>query len=105
MKELDLDAAGIEKWVGLAHQLQAMARDYDPSGTVAGIDIFCAVPLAAVARSREDWVANHLSKWKDFSASEPRFHHVQGSHYTMLSPENVVSFQKQFKMALSARGI
>lgn len=105
MKELDLDAAGIEKWVGLAHQLQAMARDYEPSRTVAGIDIFCANPLAAVAKTREDWVANHLIKWKDFTATEPRLHHVQGSHYTMLSPENVFSFQKLFKKALNARGL
>lgn len=105
MKELDLDAAGLEKWVGLAHHLQAMARDYDPSGTVASIDIFCAIPLAAVSRTREDWVANHLSKWKDFSASEPRLHDVQGSHYSMLGPENVISFQKLLKKALSARGI
>ena len=105
MKELDLDAAGIEKWVGLAHQLQAMARDYDPSGTVASIDVFCATPLKAVAKTREDWVANHLDKWKDFSTTEPRLHHVQGSHYTMISPENVFSFQKLFKKALNARGL
>ena len=105
MKELDLDIAGIEKWVGLAHQLQAMARDYDPSGVVPSIDIFCANALAAVAKTREDWVANHLDKWKDFSATEPRLHHVQGSHYTMLSPENIFSFQKVFKEALNARGL
>ncbi|MCJ1397906.1 hypothetical protein MMC11_001102 [Xylographa trunciseda] len=105
MKELDMDEKKLSNWAELAHRLQAMARDYEPSGRVASIDVFCAIPLAAVASSKDDWVANHLSKWNGFSAAPPRLHHVDGSHYTMLGPEHIVSFQKLLRRVLADRGL
>jgi thioesterase domain-containing protein len=82
-----------------------MAVDYEPDGAVAGIDVFYCHPLAIVASSKEEWRENHLSKWRDFTRSEPRFHEVGGAHYTMLNTEHVFAFQKTLRGALEARGL
>lgn len=71
LTELSLDKTKLSTWSSLAHAMQDAAREYDPFGSVAGIDIFVADPLANVAESKEDWKVNHLNKWRDFSRSEP----------------------------------
>lgn len=105
VQELSLTRGKLERWISLAHAMQAAARDYDPSGTVASIDIFYCTPLASVACDRAVWLREHLSKWKDFSRSVPHFHEVQGAHYTMLDPQNVFTFQKRLQCALGERGV
>ena len=103
--ELGMDQVKLEKWASVAAALQNLAIDYEPTGVVAAIDVFVAIPLAGVAKNKQDWIDNKLSKWKDFSWSEPRFHDVDGAHYTMMGQEHVDSFQKKLKSALAARGI
>ncbi|MCJ1311795.1 hypothetical protein MMC25_005468 [Agyrium rufum] len=103
--ELGLDEGKLGRWADVALGLQSMAREYEPSGCVKGIDVFYAVPLLAVARSKEEWRANHLSQWSDFSCEPPRFHEVDGAHYTMISPAHVFQFQKKLKAALRERGL
>ncbi|KAI4170001.1 MAG: hypothetical protein LQ346_008908 [Caloplaca aetnensis] len=107
MAEMALDKQKLATWADLAHNLHAIARDYDPAGTVARMDVFYAVPLAAVAKSKPEWLEEHLSRWSDFVAEEapPRFHEVEGAHYTMLSPVHVFSFQKTLRAVLQERGI
>ena len=67
--------------------------------------VFHAEPLKVAAPSREVWVAEHLSRWKDFSRSEPRLHDVCGTHYTMIGPEYVARFSEKLQAALNSRGI
>src|ERR1700712_763324 len=105
MAELGLDKEKLTNWADLAYSLQSSATDYEPSGLVESIDVFCAIPLAAVAKDMEDWKTNHLGKWSDFSKTQPKLHEVDGAHYTMISPTHVYSFQKTLKAALTARGI
>ncbi|MCJ1243553.1 hypothetical protein MMC30_000750 [Trapelia coarctata] len=105
MAELALTGEALANWADLAYGLQSMARDYEPSGSVAAMDVFYAVPLAAVAQSKEEWLEGHLKRWKDFCREEPRFHDVDGAHYTMIGPEHVFSFQRKLKMVLVARGL
>ena len=105
LEELAMTPEKLEKWADLAHQMQYMARDYEPSGSVASMDVFYAIPLSAVAKSKSEWLENHLSKWSEFVASPPQFHEVDGAHYTMIGPEHVVSFQKKLKGVLQARGL
>ena len=105
LEELSLDKKKMATWTSLAHAMQAAARTYDPAGSVASIDVFFAIPLIQVAKNKEDWVANHLSKWKDFSRSEPRFHDVPGAHYTMMSSKHILAFQKKLMSVLSERGL
>lgn len=104
MIELGLTIDSLSNWASLAHGLQSLAIDYEPMGNVSVTDIFHAIPLSIAARSRQDWVENHLAKWKDFTRSAPRFHEVGGAHYTMLGSEHVVGFAKTLERALEERG-
>ena len=92
LEELSLTKAKLATWASLAHAMQYAAREYEPSGSVAGIDVLFAIPLKGVAKSIEEWVANHLGKWKEFSRTEPRFYDVAGAYYTMMGPKHVRSF-------------
>ena len=103
MNELGLDRGKLARWADLAFGLQSMARDYEPSGSVKSIDVFYAIPLKAVARTKEEWLAEHLNKWQYFCETEVRFHEVGGTHYTMIGQSHVLAFQKQLKAALQAR--
>ncbi|KAI0476616.1 acetyl-CoA synthetase-like protein [Xylariaceae sp. FL0804] len=105
MVELGLDAAALERWADVAYGLQSMAVDYEPAGAVAAIDVFHARPLSMAAASREEWVGEHLSRWRDFCRTEPRFHAVGGAHYTMIDAEHVVGFAAVLREALEARGL
>ena len=103
--ELSLSKEAIANWADLAFGLQSMARSYEPTGRVGGMDVFYATPLKIVSLDRKEWLERHLSRWEDFTASEPRFHEVGGEHYTMIGPEHVFGFQKKLRKALDARGI
>ncbi|PKY00339.1 acetyl-CoA synthetase-like protein [Aspergillus campestris IBT 28561] len=105
MIELALSQPALIKWAKLAFAMQSMACDYDPLDSIAGMDVFYCIPLAVVASSKQQWLEEHLSKWSDFTRSEPRFHSVAGAHYTMLSPEHVFGFQKTLRGAMEARGV
>ncbi|KAI0444743.1 acetyl-CoA synthetase-like protein [Xylaria telfairii] len=105
LEELGLNMDTLVRWADVAFGLQHMAVDYEPSGVVDNIDVFHAIPLRAVEKSREVWLREHLSRWADFVSEPPRFHAVQGTHYTMLGPKHVASFSTTLTRALKARGI
>ncbi|GAW18770.1 hypothetical protein ANO14919_082520 [Xylariales sp. No.14919] len=105
MEELGLDKPGLIRWTDVAYDLPRMATDYDPTGDVAVLDVFHAMPLKAAAPNREEWVNIHLSEWRRFCRSEPRFHEVGGAHYTMIGPDHVATFSATFLSALNARGV
>ena len=85
--------------------MQRAAVDYEPSGTVASIDVFIANPLASVARSKKEWYEKHLERWEEFSRGEVKFWDVEGAHYTMINAEYVHGFQNILKRALKERGL
>lgn len=109
MEEQGLTQDAIERWVSVAFGLQSMAVDYEPLGKVpCGVDVFHAEPLAVVARSREAWVANHLSRWSEFCKDGEaglRLHAVGGAHFTMLGPDYVEEFAERLREAMAARGV
>ncbi len=105
LDELGLGEPELIRWTGVAFGLQSMAVDYEPSGRVGAIDIFHAIPLKVAAGSQKEWIEDHLSKWGDFSETEPRFHQVGGAHYTMIGPNHVSSFSKTLIAALKSRGL
>ena len=105
MAELALSSKALINWANLAFALQSMARDYEPSGSVEVMDVFCATPLAAVAKSKEQWLVDHLGAWKNFCRTGLAVWEVDGAHYTMLGPDHVDSFQTTLKQALEARGL
>lgn len=105
MAEMALDKQKLTNWADLAYRMQAIAQHYDPSGMVASMDVFYAIPLSAVAKSKHQWREEHLNKWHDFVGTPPRFHEVDGAHYTMISPTHVFTFQKTLRAALQERGL
>ena len=105
MAELSLTSEALYNWANLAFALQGIAKEYEPKGKVAFMDVFYAMPLAAVAQSKKEWVEGPLSKWQDFVNEAPKYHEVDGAHYTMISPENVQRFAKKLKSVLQARGL
>lgn len=117
LEEMALDKGRLRAWTDISHGLHVIAHDYDPSGHVGTMDVFFAVPLAAVAADKRDWMDNHLAKWRGFVHAEGelrdngrlgagvRFHDVEGAHYTMLGPDNVHSFQKKLRSVLKERGL
>jgi thioesterase domain-containing protein len=105
MLELGLDESALTSWTHVAYSLQSMAVDYDPSGSIDSMDVFHAIPLKIAAKSKEDWVENHLSKWRDFTRGDVRFHEAEGSHYTMIGPNHVAGFAQILKRALRERGL
>lgn len=105
MEEMALDKKKLATWADLAYNMHSISLDYDPSGVVARMDVFYAVPLAAVAKSKGQWLEEHLSRWSEFVLEEPRFHEVEGAHYTMISPAHAFSFQKTLRAVLQERGV
>lgn len=103
--ELSLTPTALSKWANLAFALQGIAKEYEPEGSVAVMDVFYATPLAAVALSKKEWVEGPLNEWRNFVEEAPRYHEVDGAHYTMISPEQVSRFAKKLKSALRARGL
>ncbi|KJZ74377.1 hypothetical protein HIM_06187 [Hirsutella minnesotensis 3608] len=101
--DLGLSRQDIERWADVAYGLQRLAIDYDPAGIVETIDVFHAQPLQGAATSQEDWVMDHLDKWRHFCRTSPRLHAVGGAHYTMIGPEHVVAFASKLEAAMEAR--
>ncbi|KAL5923806.1 hypothetical protein ACKVV1_011445 [Pyricularia oryzae] len=107
-KDLGLGEKDYLHWVNIASSMQALAVDYEPSGSVRSMDVFVADPLSHVAKNREDWINGRLSAWKDFvKGGDVRFHNVDGAHYTMLNPKfvNVSSFAEKLRSVLAERGM
>jgi thioesterase domain-containing protein len=105
LEELALNEEKLKMWASLATAMQEAARSYDPSGSVACMDIFHAIPLKHVAKDCQDWIENKLGAWKDFVRTEPKFHKLDGAHYTMMAPENVFTCQKTLQKTLTERGL
>ena len=105
MAALSFTSEALSDWANLAFALQCITKEYEPKGIVASIDVFYAIPLAALAQWKKDWVEGPLNKWQDFVKEAPKYHEVDGAHYTMMSPENVQSFAKKLKSVLQARSL
>jgi thioesterase domain-containing protein len=88
-------------WVDLASNMQSMAVDYDPEGSIKCMDVFVADPLSHVAKNTRDWVKSRLAAWKDFLRGDVRFHDVQGAHYTILNKEYVAKVSETLRTVLS----
>jgi acyl-CoA synthetase (AMP-forming)/AMP-acid ligase II/thioesterase domain-containing protein/acyl carrier protein len=107
LDELGLNKGRLEQWAKAAHHLQALAKEYKPTGSVACMDVFVAAPWKGGfgATTKEEWRENYLEPWKEFVRGDVKFHNVEGEHYTMLDKDHVHGFQKKLKGALAARGI
>lgn len=97
LAELDIDLAKFTAWADLAQSLLTMGRSYEPSGRVESLSVFYAIPLRG---TKDDWLANELRRWDDFSRSANRYIEVAGEHYTLMSLKHVASFQAKLRTEL-----
>ncbi|KAG1743825.1 atromentin synthetase [Suillus lakei] len=100
--ELQLTLEKLDKWVDLAGSLIDCGLDYNPSGSVAALEVFYAIPFAG---TKVDWLNNQLKPWSGFSRGEASYTDVPGEHHTLMDFEHVPQFQKIFRSRLEARGL
>lgn len=88
--ELDLDLAKFTAWADLADGLTNLGRTYEPSGRVRSMTVFYAIPLRG---TKEDWLANELRRWDEYTTEPNTYLDVPGEHYTLMGPRYVATFQ------------
>jgi thioesterase domain-containing protein len=118
LENLDLSVPKVEAWQRINDNMQRFTRAYTPTGTISKYDLFWVPPLPQFNCTDKSWRYDELSKWKDYvtgatqsdvdmeeSQGTLRYHAVEGTHFTILRPENVEVFQKALNAALTARGV
>ncbi|KAG1869226.1 atromentin synthetase [Suillus tomentosus] len=100
--ELQLTLEKLDKWVDLARSLIDCTLDYNPSGSVAALDVFYAIPFSG---TKADWLNNQLKPWSDYSRGEASYTDVPGEHHALMDLEHVPQFQKILRSRLEARGL
>lgn len=103
--ELALNQDSLLTWANVSFALQKIGWDYDPSGSVAQLDVFYCQPLKVVAATREEYRNTKLNHWVNFVRDDVKYHEVGGEHYTMIGPDHVPKFQQTLKNAMAARGL
>lgn len=118
LENLDLTVSKVEAWQRINDNMQTITRTYKPSGSVSKYDLFWVPPLPQYNCTEQQWRCDWLAKWKDHvtgaqqsdvekeeSEGPLRYHPVEGTHFTILRPENIEVFQKALNSALQARGV
>ncbi|SJZ58814.1 Acyl-CoA synthetase (AMP-forming)/AMP-acid ligase II [Marinactinospora thermotolerans DSM 45154] len=97
LAELGIDRDGFASWVDLAQSLVRVGRSYEPSGSVASVSVFYAIPLRG---TKQEWLDKELRRWDEFTRGENRYIDVPGQHYTLMSPAHVGAFQEILRAEL-----
>ncbi|CAL3966083.1 unnamed protein product [Diplocarpon coronariae] len=107
MEELGLTRKKIDTWAELAYRMKVIAWDYDPEGLVKVMDVFYTGPLIGLvqAKTMEEWRRDFIGKWDGFVETKVKYHEVNGTHRTIISPPFLVGFWKVFHSAMEARGL
>lgn len=118
LENLDLTPAKVETWSRINQNMQDITRVYKPTGQVSKFDIFWVPPLPQYKCTDQEWRHDWLCEWKDVvegasqkdvdaddSKGPLRYHRVEGTHFTILRPENIEVFQKALNRALEARNV
>lgn len=101
-EELGLDLPKFVKWAALFHSLYSMVREYKASGNVETLDVFYAGESGIV--SQDLWM-EEIKQWSKCSRTAVGFYECSGAHHSMLSGENLATFQSTLKAVLKAKGI
>ncbi|KAH7398623.1 putative non-ribosomal peptide synthase-like protein [Phaeosphaeria sp. MPI-PUGE-AT-0046c] len=118
LENLDLTVSKVEAWQRINDNMQAITRSYVPTGSVSKYDLFWVPPLPQYDCTDQEWRHDWLAKWEkyvtnakhcdvenDGSEGPLRYHRVEGTHFTILRPENIEVFQKALNAALQVRGV
>lgn len=117
LEGLDLSVAKVEAWQRINHNMQAITRSYVPTGSVSKYDLFWVPPLPQYECTDQEWRHNWLGGWNNYVTNANRsdvneeswgplqYHRVEGTHFTILRPENIEVFQIALNAALQARNV
>ncbi|TVY35770.1 Didemethylasterriquinone D synthetase [Lachnellula occidentalis] len=109
LHELGMTKAKIDNWANIAFGLKKFVCDYDARGEVRCMDVFYTAPVgvgSAPAVTLDEWFSGSISKWDGFvSKGGAKYHVVEGTHRTMITPPNLLSFHKSFSKAMEERGV
>ena len=98
MAALSLTSNALDDWANLAFALQRIAKEYEPKGNVASIDVFNAIPLGALAQSKKNRVEGPLSKWQDFIKEAQKYHEVGRGTLYHDEPRECAEFCEEAKI-------
>lgn len=106
LHEVGMSRDRLDNWAKLAYQLKVIAWEYDPTGIVSNMDVFYTGPLIGIvkAKNMQEWFEDYISKWREFSR-DVKFHEVDGTHRTMLTPPHAFGFQKLLEAVMDERGV
>jgi thioesterase domain-containing protein/acyl carrier protein len=117
LESLDLSIPKVEAWQRINDNMQRITRSYVPTGTVSKYDLFWVPPLPQYKCADDEWRHDWLGSWKSHvigaqqsdvdmedSQGSLRYHRVEGTHFTILRPENIEVFQIALNKALDDRG-
>jgi thioesterase domain-containing protein len=118
LENLDLSVPKVEAWQRINDNMQKITTSYVPTGSVSKYDLFWVPPLSQYNCTDQEWRHDWLTTWKDHvtnanqrdvdeeeSQGALRYHRVEGTHFTILRPENIEVFQRALNTALSLRGV
>ncbi|UPX15130.1 uncharacterized protein EKO05_0005589 [Ascochyta rabiei] len=118
LENLDLSVPKVEAWQRINCNMQDITRSYVPTGSISKYDIFWVPPLPQYECTDQEWRHDWLSTWKNHiigakqsdvdkedSQGPLRYHRVEGTHFTILRPENIEVFQQTLNKALESRGL
>lgn len=118
LENLDLSIPKVKTWQRINHNMQKITQAYVPTGSVSKYDLFWVSPLPQYECTDQEWRHDWLGKWKNHvvgasqkdvdeedSQGPLRYHRVQGTHFTILRPENVEVFQHALNEAFKIRGV
>lgn len=100
VKDAGMSPEYLDNWAILANEMKLIAREYDPAGRVATLDIFHVDP----AKVEGEWPHKDIRKWEEF-AEDIKFHVVPGGHSTLIRQPNVLGLYKVLKNAWEERGL
>jgi thioesterase domain-containing protein len=118
LENLDLSVPKVEAWQRINDNMQRITRSYVPTGSISKYDLFWVPPLPQYNCTDQEWRHDWLTKWKEHVADAKqsdvdeedsqgslRYHRVEGTHFTILRPENIEVFQTALNAALTSRGV
>lgn len=105
IENMDITVPRLQAFGRVEDCMRLIAAEYEPSGSIATTDIFCADPMPHFGATPEKWRSDVLGLWKGYVKDENvKFHNVEGTHISLIKEPLIQTFQVTVNEALAARG-
>lgn len=106
IENMDITVPRLQAFGRVEDVMRKIVDKYEPQGSIATMDIFCADPMPHFGATPEQWRQDVLGQWKKYTKDENvRFHEVQGSHISLIKEPLLQDFQRIVNETLAGRGI